>query len=519
MKKIAILCGMALTLGMVACDDMLPNPPAQTNPDITQVFTDADLEVSQGNYGVTDPIVLADFVNQGVQVPVLDITKLDNMPAGYELDMPMIIGSDADFTKTVELATETKDNIIYVSGQQLNDAIRTLITKSPEVQTVNVRFPAFAVNESSAGDATMKLGGKDFYYATLQYNIQPLQNYVIEEAYYLVGNFCDWDVKKGLKMVQTDPSKNLYDSPVFAVKFDVTAAQAALPFEWKVVPASSVAAGTWEGAYGAQLDSVGATTGTLIESPEPETNPGEISAEGPYLVTINAETLEYSFNYALDNLWVAGPGTSNTDFRKMPMLYSDNYITFTGAAVLNNVFFLPGQQSLNGVVFMQASGTESSVDIKNPHHYIADIQSFGTSTDGARIKVGKKAMYWIDANLATKRLDAWKVDSLTVVGEYNGWNENAYKPDLAEDLKPVALKADSKFLTWSGTVTLEGQFKINANNAWNIDFGGMTDDVTVTPGTPVQLKCKGKNLRVDKGTYDVTVNFASYPYTITLVKK
>lgn len=531
MKKFAILCGMALGLGLVACDDMLPNPPAQSNPDINQVFTDADLEVSQAGYGVTDPIVLADFVNEGQQVPVLDVTKLDNFPAGYTLSMPMEVGDNADFSHFVTVATETKDNVIYVSGEQLNSAIRSMISKSPEVQTVNIRFRAYAVNPSNAGDATMVLGGEDYFYATLEYKIKPLQTYVIEEAYYLVGNFCDWEVARGIKLERTEPSKNLYDAPIFAAVVDVTPEMAALPFEWKVVPASSFEANSWEGAYGAQPAMIeqeteegeepaepqpDPTKGTLVESPEAETQAGVISEAGPFLITINAEELTYTVSYAFDNLWVAGPGSSTSAFTKMQKLYTDNHSTFFGAAKVNRRFYLTAQESNTGNVLMLKNGT---TPVTEGYVTNGEMQMFGSSNDGARLEVGAHAMYWIDANLGAMTYTATQIATLSLVGEFNGWHENPDAEGVTEEQKPVQLKRGSDYLTWTGTATLGGLFKINANNAWTIDFGGTAKDITVADGTPVDIKCKGENLSVAQGTYDVTVSFAKYPYTIKLVKK
>ena len=192
MKKFALFCGIALSLGLTACDDMLPNPPAQEYPQ-PEIFDAAGLTLSQGDYGVTNPINLNEYAEKGELAPIMNITELTNFPDTYQLQIPMEVGSDENFTKYEVVETTITDNVISVAPGSFTDAIRELISKSPDVQTVNVRFPAYAVN----GNSTMRLGGLDVYYATVQYKVLPYQTYTIENEYFLVGNFCDWNLKIG----------------------------------------------------------------------------------------------------------------------------------------------------------------------------------------------------------------------------------------------------------------------------------------------------------------------------------
>ena len=55
-----------------------------------------------------------------------------------------------------------------------------------------------------------------------------------------------------------------------------------------------------------------------------------------------------------------------------------------------------------------------------------------------------------------------------------------------------------------------GEYKIRANDAWDIDFGGSNDD----------LIFKGGNIpSPGEGKYLVTLNLASLPYTISFTKQ
>lgn len=508
MKKLALICGVALSLGFWSCDDELPNPPAQAYPQVP-VFTGADLALSQANYGTPNALNLNEYAAAGEMVPVLDITKLENFPDQYDLSIPMEVGSDEAFTKTATVETTITDNVVYVTAGQLTDAIRQLITKSPEELTINARFPAYAVNGSGVDAATMRLGGEDVYYYTGQYAVLPYQTYTVENAYYLVGNFCNWDVKKGLLMSRAVTEGDVYDNPTFTVKFDVTAEQAAAGYEYKVVPASAVTAGTWDGAFGFQpttsIDDDGNTVeemnGNMLDSPEEKTQAGVIRTEGPYLLTINVEAMTYELNFAIDYLYVPGNGSSTYDFNKVPRLTTGDYINYQGAATLFRQFWFTAQPSIDGINYKQAEGTEPTVSGLTTSGQL----EITDATTGTRMTMATKGLYWMNVNLVSLRYSAVHLETVSLVGNFNGWKEK----------EAVKLSPSSDFMTWTGTVDLDGEFKVNTNSSWDIDFGSTENAI----GTPNKLDFKGGNINVAAGTYDVTVSFATLPYTITLVKK
>lgn len=504
MKKFALFCGIALSLGLTACDDMLPNPPAQEYPQ-PEIFDAAGLTLSQGDYGVTNPINLNEYAERGELAPIMNITELTNFPDTYQLQIPMEVGSDENFTKYEVVETTITDNVISVAPGSFTDAIRELISKSPDVQTVNVRFPAYAVN----GNSTMRLGGLDVYYATVQYKVLPYQTYTIENEYYLVGNFCEWNLNRGIKFSRVNNDVSVYDDANFTVKFDVTAEQAAEGYLYKIVPASAVANGDWNGAMGLvptiTTDEDGVETvqmyGTLVDAPEAQSEAGVISQEGPYLLKVNFEAKTYELNFALDYLWVPGIGTSTSNFDIVPRLYTSDYVTFQGAAHLNKQWWLTGQKGTAGLNYKTAEGTEQTV---NGLVTSGEIQNFGDN-GGARMTIAENGLYWLNVNLATLRYSATQLKRVSLVGAFNGWDAEA-----AEDLKP-----DSKFQVWTGTFDLEGEFKVNTNGAWDIDFGSNTAAI----GTANTLDYKGANINVPAGKYQVKVDFSTLPYTITLTQE
>lgn len=505
MKKFAILCGIALALGMTACDDMLPNPPAQSNPDVDQVFTDADLKVSQEAYGVTDPINLSEYFEAAEKAPVLKITELANFPETYKLDMPMEVSATDAFDKVVKLETEIKDEVVTVSPNALNNAIRELVSKSPEMQVIYARFPAYAT--AASGNVNMVLGGENYYYATCEYKVLPLQNYVVEEAYYMVGNFCGWDVTKGIKLTQANPSLNIYDAPVFSTNFEVTADM--LPYEWKIVPQSAVTAGNWEGAWAPVPAEEKALNGSLAPSAEPETKAAVITTAGKYVVQINAEELTYQVVFAYDFLYVPGTATS-LGFRSALRLTTTDYMNYSGVARLKDQWWMTSEQSLSkGLIFYLDPEVEVKEGFSKDGVY---TYSGGLTTDaetGKALTIGTDAdgkkidgLFFIKAETVALTFKATWLRTIGLVGPFCDWKaENA-----------IPLTADKKFTTWTAKdVTLPaGPFKLCTNGTFDVNFGGSVDDL-VEHAADIEL--------AEAGTYDITVDFTKIPYTAKLVKK
>ena len=111
----------------------------------------------------------------------------------------------------------------------------------------------------------------------------------------------------------------------------------------------------------------------------------------------------------------------------------------------------------------------------------------------------------------TYTLDA--LETLSVIGSGNGW-------DLAT---ATPLTHSSDFKTWTAKdVVIGDEFKINANGAWTVGFSGekvYDNDSTKETVYNVNKQDGGANLQATPGTYDVTVNFSTMPYTVTLKKK
>lgn len=492
MKKIALFCGIVLSLGFVSCDNFdLPNPPGQENPQLPSFNSDG-LELTQG-----EATINVQKYNDAVEnIPVAEVSKLVDFPELYDLVIEMQVAKDDSYVGGITIPTTIVDNIIYVNPDTFNGAIQSAITRDPSTLEVATRFFAYAVY----GNSKIQLG--DGAYAAYQYMVTPMNpRTVIEESYYMVGSFNNWDVTTGILLQPSQPEYSVYDVPVFVGKFEVTEAQAAEGFEWKVIPASSVTAGNLDNAFGVLPSQDNANSGALIAA-EGQERAGVITAASPYLMTVNMEELTYDVTLAIEHLWVAGNGTSQTDFTKMPTLETSNYINYTGVAGLNRQWWLFAEADAHGLQFKQDSKAEPIVD------GLVTVGTISSSAEGTiAMPVVNRGIYWIDVNLVALQYKTTYLESVSVVGEFNGWNEKE-----AFELTPSGAAAK----VWKGTVELNGMFKINTNHSWDIDFGGVKEGPAQQTQTII---FKGGNLIAEPGTYDITVDFSMNPYTLTMVKK
>lgn len=494
MKKFHFIALTALAgLLFTSCESYdLPNPPAQSNTP-EAIFNDADLTVASVVNGETLDL---GALSEAQRPAELFSVQLKNFPKDYNLVLQGQFSKDDTFAATQNVdMTVGADDIAAASAAELQTMFTTLVSKSPDTRTIYVRVAAFAVN----GSSSVRIGGPDKYYYSGEVTIKPIAlDHVIEDAYYLVGSFCNWDVKKGIPFVKNEEG-NVYDHPNFQVKIDVTAEQAAAGgLFWKVVPKSAYDAGTWAGAYGS-IAGDSNLSGSLTPAPETETEAGLILEEGPYIIHINMETLRYNIDRALDYLWVVTPGTSTTKFDLMQRLTNNgDYTHYEGTSPMRYNFYLAGQASKNGV-FFHLEG-ESNKDGKGTY------SGMMSTTTTKTMKVGDDlALYYVTANINEMTWKATQIHTLNLVGAFNGWNQK----------EAPALTHNAKFSVWTITETFKeaGEFKFCVDNDWKLSYGS-------SDGTFNTVKQNGGNYKMtEAGTYTLTLHFDVFPPYLEVVKK
>lgn len=488
MNKYLIIALAAAGMSLAACDEYtLPNPPAQSNPQ-EPVFSVDGLTVTNAVSGTID---LPALKEAGTPVKVLDYT-IENFPESYTLQFVAQFSGDDTFNKTVDVNCAAADGEVTVSVAEVQTAFNTLVSKDLVARDLYVRYPLYAVS----GSSRVRIGGPDVYFGEGVYNVKPVpQENQIETGYWLVGNFCNWDITKAIPFTQL-VAGNPYDNPIFVCKIDVDATLADSPtgYQWKVVPQSSYAEGNLEGAFGAVAGS-SATAGNLLPAGGEETA-GEIRQEGPYMININMETRRYTVDPAFEYLWVPGMGSSTTDFSRIMRLTTNDFMNYEGTMRLYNRFWFTGQASVKGVNYRpdgDATTSESGV-VSGKMMY--DV----TSTQMMRVPKG--GLYYVKANVVTLEWSITPIPVISIIGQYNDW-----KTETALDLT-----ANSQFTEWTikGVSMPAGEFKFCVSHSWDLSYGGSVDNIVQNGG----------NLSVEEaGVYDITLKFNVFPNTCTITKK
>ena len=479
MKKIALLSAVALGLAFTACDDTeiidIPQNPAPVEFKVDDLKLTATEQLSS----VLD---LEALNNSYANIKVADIS-LVNFPSDYELNVVMQMSADDTFSKICEVPASVVDNQIVVNPDDLQGVYVANISKGPKQRTVYARFAAYAVKDQ----AQVRLGNPDYYWGPFSLIVKPYpSSLVIEQNYYLLGTINGWSVAQAIKLNHSD--KDVYDDPVFSIKVDISAADAASGWWWKIVPESTYATGNWvdadNAAFGVAENGDEALSGMLVgRTATEDCGAGCLKVQGPYLLTINLEEGTYKFEMAIDNLYTPGD-SNNWSHAASQLLFTKDYANYYGYANLNGIFKFTSAPNWDGINYGNAG--EGVL-----------------STDGGagNLTVAEPGLYWLHVNLAALTYEATLVKTIGLIGDAtpNGWGAS------------TALTPSADNLVWTGEVTFgAGEFKFRANNDWAINLGGSMDD----------LQQDGGNLASPgAGTYAVTLDLSKLPYTCTMVKK
>lgn len=486
MKKLYIYGLAALAIGFASCDEIeegtgLP----QTNPQLPTVSA-TNVKAEPGP-SAGSQISLDAFNNAGKKIEVAKVTKGEDWPEGFVVDVPLIEVSKTSAFDTGVYAIETTtdaEGIVLVSPDDWEAVYLEMYGKNPVATQSYVRFPVWAVK----GSQKVRMGGLESYYGDFPVEVKPVDLYngrFVEEEYYLVTSDMNWDLSQAIPLRRNNPDVDLYKDGSFTSPSVIVNGAG---FEWMIVPESAKAAGSLTGEYasfGVSSDTNQSLKGDLVANVAGSAaTPGLINEAGPYIFNVNMETLTYEVQLAYNNLYT--PGNSNGwGFGGCQQLYTKNYEDYMGYAHLEGSFKFTTAPNWDGVNL----------------GYGGEAGKLSTSGEAANLSVDKNSLYWCHVALSQLTYDLTEITTIGLIGSATpeGWGES------------TAMSPSADFLTWSVTVNLvEGEYKFRANNAWDINLGGSLD----------KLEQDGDNLNItEAGTYLVTLNLSALPYTATLVKQ
>lgn len=493
MKKLTYLSALALSFALVACDDYKePNPPAQSNP-MPEVLNPQDLAV-EGTIDPTTTYSLEDLNNSGQNL-VLATVFVQDLDDSYTLGANAEISVDG-FEKVYPVAASvvsaTRGSGTYdvvVSPDALEGAYTQNISQDPSAATIDIRFQLTASN----GSTSALLQDYDVW-TTQTVTILPFPpSMVIEDTYYLIGTFCDWDFSKALKFSHSAAS--VYDDPSFTVIIgDITLTDG--NWEWQIIPQSTYDLGDFPATnysqFGGEANAETPTEGKLIpylDGVEPAN--GNLQQAGTWMMTINMKDLTYAFSSAVEFLYT--PGNSNGWSQTASQLLSTkDYMNYQGYAYLDGEFKFSSAPDWNHVNY--------GLDTEDEGEEGMITGTLDTDGGAGNLNAPTAGLWWLTVNTSELTFSGTLITTYGLIGDATpgGWNAS------------TPLTPSDDFLTWTAEVELTaGEIKFRANDGWDINLGGSLENLTQD----------GANIMVEAGTYEVTLNFGELPYSANLVKK
>lgn len=478
------LSGAALSMTVTSCQDESGFPEPVKNPQLP-AMTASDLTVTGTLPQTIDLTALNDGEEHQIELATV-VAK--NLPSPYTIDLRTQIGREAEFVHTANLVTYTEavEGVantyrIYTTADDLEGAYISAIGKSAKTKPAYFRCQAFAVN----GTAEVLIGQPTEYVLTENTTITPLDlGIVIEDGYGLLGTINGWSVATAVPFNHS--GADVYDDPIFTLTVTISAAQAAEGYWWKVVPQSTIATGNWVDAanasFGTAVNGSDALDGNLVPRTDTEDcGAGCVKTPGVFQLILDMENQTYEFKPLYES-YLYIPGDPNGWNHNTASWLGVNEDKAKGFARLNGSFKFTSTPDWNGINYGD-SGTAGTL-----------------STDGGagNLSVSAADMYFISLDLDNLSYSFTPITSLGLIGDFNGWGSQ------------LAMTPNADKTVWTGKLTVtDGQgWKFRMNDNWDINLGGDLTNLTVG----------GDNIVVPAGTYTVTLNVATLPYTATLTK-
>ena len=436
---------MTLLLSMVSCtEDYTDWANPQTNPE--------EEAVSFGDGSVTpvDVINLADVKGDKVKVAsiVAPTSTKDTYTPSFKINFD---GQSFDIDADGNMAKA--DLVNYITGKY---------GKRPTERDIDATLDAWLSNGSTAA----KMATSE----TFQVKAIP-EAPVIEEGYYLVGDMFNveavgdaaavdgWNTVSA-KQAFKHSDKDVYDDPIFTLTFETTKADQ----YWKIIPKKNGDAGNiWAaGVVGPKVNGNESMTG-LLTSDNP--GAGKIAEPGKYKLTLNMMDYSYTIepvNYDPFIYFIGSTDGWGSSDQKLALV-DDEKGTYTGYIYLadpNNAGFEFKFQREQGN-WDTAIGASNFVTFKDAAKDPEHGNNLGVNAG--------EGVYYMDVNLSEGTITATKVESMGMVGQFQGWDKEAPVP-MTWNAEEYCFEA-----TMAG-VTADG-WKFIVNKDWSINLGGSINNL------------------------------------------
>lgn len=359
----------------------------------------------------------------------------------------------------VENATKTTVNT-SLDGKgavaDLASVVESAYGKRPTARTFDAQVYVNAIKE---GQAVLIDAGK------INLVMTPKAPF-IDAAYYLVGDMFTTDAVDGWKTTSEKQKfkhsdKDVYEDPIFTITFETTKADQ----YWKIIPKVNVdAAGNTDaeaaGVVGPKVDGEDSMTDSLTNV---DAKAGKIAKAGKYKLTLNMMNYTYTFEEVKYDPFIyfigATDGWKSSD-QKLALVDEAKGV-YTGYVYVAD----PNRAGLQ-FKFQRVAGSWDNEINAGTFNTFSDA---ATPNENGNIGVNAgEGVYYFDVNLGEGTIKATKVETMGIIGQFNGWSGDAVMTWNAEEYCFEATKVG---------VTADG-WKFRVNGGWDINLGGSLNNLT-----------------------------------------
>ncbi len=287
----------------------------------------------------------------------------------------------------------------------------------------------------------------------------------IDAAYYLVGDMFTTDDVNGWNTISDKQKfkhsdKDVYEDPIFTITFETTKADQ----YWKIIPKANVDAGNTDasaaGVVGPKVDGEDSMTDSLTNV---DAKAGKIAKAGKYKLTLNMMDYTYTFEEVKYDPFIyfigATDGWKSSD-QKLALVDEAKGV-YTGYVYVAD----PNEAGLQ-FKFQRVAGSWDNEINAGTFNTFSDA---ATPNENGNIGVNAgEGVYYFDVNLGEGTIKATKVETMGIIGQFNGWSGDAVMTWNAEEYCFEATKVG---------VTADG-WKFRVNGGWDINLGGSLNNLT-----------------------------------------
>lgn len=358
----------------------------------------------------------------------------------------------------VENATKTTVNT-SLDGKgavaDLASVVESAYGKRPTARTFDAQVYVNAIKE---GQAVLIDAGK------INLVMTPKAPF-IDAAYYLVGDMFTTDDVNGWNTISDKQKfkhsdKDVYEDPIFTITFETTKADQ----YWKIIPKANVDAGNTDasaaGVVGPKVDGEDSMTDSLTNV---DAKAGKIAKAGKYKLTLNMMDYTYTFEEVKYDPFIyfigATDGWKSSD-QKLALVDEAKGV-YTGYVYVAD----PNGAGLQ-FKFQRVAGSWDNEINAGTFNTFSDA---ATPNENKNIGVNAgEGVYYFDVNLGEGTIKATKVETMGIIGQFNGWSSDA----------PMTWNAEEYcFEATNVGVTADG-WKFRVNGGWDINLGGSLNNLT-----------------------------------------